>query len=65
MASTPTSVAAVSISFFRSVEMDADGAGKVSKTLFLANGVKRFEEADADKNGKLSFEEFREYHWNG
>lgn len=44
-------------------KMDADGDGTVSKELFLAYGVKRFEESDANKDGKLTFEEFREFRW--
>lgn len=43
-------------------KMDADGDGTVSKELFLAYGIKRFEEADADKSGSLTFEEFRDEH---
>jgi len=43
--------------------MDADGDGKVSKEQFLANSADRFAASDANKDGMLTFDEFREAHW--
>jgi hypothetical protein len=42
--------------------MDSDNSGKVSKAEWMAAGKKRFEDADADKDGVVTPWEFRSQH---